>query len=409
MSLLKEILLKKKFFEAQEEIEAFLEEHDFESGSIIQSLDFTKEIFTEKDMVIDFAESHYLTGSNIEEDKKKYSIILFDEIAFIDSTMKQVPIREGIIANIGLLRPMSAENPVLFSDKSKNIKLNSDHPYIIEIARVVKGFHPNYGEVEITKKDLISFKNNFDNNVVGVDISIDFDHETREAAGWIKEVFLSEDGTVLLAGVRWTPKGALSLSNREFRYFSPEFNRNWIHPHTGKAHGPTLLGGGLVNRPFLKMDAIVSLKENSKKGVNEVSTISLSDHEKKITEMQMQINDFKLSEQTAKSTISGLKSENEKLTIKLSEMEARIEKEKKENEINKLFSEQKINKAQKDALLEGKDIMEVLSLSEKMNTAPKGIDGGKAAITLSDKELELCQKLNLTPEEFAKYGNGEVQ
>lgn len=401
MSLLKDLLLNKKIFEAKEEIDSFLDENNIEPGSLVHKIEFDKDIYSDNKQVNDFLDAHYLDGMSIDDVDKSFEVILYDKAAFIDETVKSIPLRDGVSVVIGILRPMTPDNPLLFSDKSKNIKLSSDHPYIIEVASVVSGFHAAYGKVEITKKDLISFKNNFDSGVVGVDLSIDFDHETREAAGWIKEVFLSDDGTVLMAGVRWTPKGALSLSDREFRYFSPEFNRDWVHPHTGKVHGPTLLGGALVNRPFLKMDAIVTMKD--KQGDTKVDTINLSDHNAKVSGLEKQISDFKLSEQTVKNTLLGVKAENEKLSEELKSLKTDAEKAKRDAEINLLFTEQKINKAQKDAMLDGKSMVEVLQLGEKMNTAPAGTDKTVETVQLSDAEIKLCKQLDMTPEEFVKY------
>jgi len=401
MSLLKDLLLNKKIFEAKEEIDEFLEANDVEPGSLVNKIQFDKELYADNKQVNDFLDAHYLNDMSIDDEDKVYSVVLFDETAFIDSTIRSIPLRDGVTVVIGILRPMTPDNPLLFSDKGKNIKLSADHPYIIEVASVVSGFHASYGKVEITKQDLISFKNNFDSGVVGVDLSIDFDHETREAAGWIKEVFLSDDGTVLMAGVRWTPKGALSLSDREFRYFSPEFNRNWVHPHTGKVHGPTLLGGALVNRPFLKMDAIVTMKD--KQGDTKVDTITLSDHNAKVSGLEKEISDFKLSEQTVKNTLLGVKAENEKLSEEINTLKTDADKAKRDAEINLLFTEQKINQAQKDAMLDGKSMVEILQLGEKMNVTPAGTDKTNETVTLSDAEAKLCKQLDMTPEEFIKY------
>ncbi len=405
MSLVKHFLLEKKLFEAQEEIDKFIEDSDIEEGSVAQRLEFDKSVFTEKEQVDDFLKAHFFSTHIDEDDSKKYVVELFDEIAFVESTMKSVEIREGIMIVVGILRPMSADNPALFTDTSGNtIKLSAELPYIIELATVVTGFHANFGKVELTKKDLKSFKDNFENRVTGVDTAIDFDHETREAAGWIKEVFLSFDEETLLGVIRWTPKGALALSDREFRYYSPEFSLNWIHPHTGAEHGPTLLGGALVNRPFLKMDAIVGLNEKTK-GVKEMSeTISLSDHNTKVSGFEKQISDMKLSENTLKIKFDNSEVENKKLSDELKGLKVTMIKAEKEAGHKMLFDDGKINKAQLDALNEGKDVVAVLGLAEKMNNKPAG-DGGDnpATLQLSDKELAMCKQLDLTPEEYVEH------
>ena len=401
MSLLKQLLMDKKFFEMEDEVDKLIEKNKVEPGSLGQRLEFSKDVFTDSDQVHDFLRVHIFENPSIKDVKGKYNVILIDEIGFIESTMQTIEVREGVDLVVGILKPMSADNPVLFSGNDGIIKLSSDVPYIIELANVVNGFHANFGEVSISSKDLISFKNNFDNQVVGVDLMIDFDHETREAAGWIKEVFLSDDGDTLLGLIKWTPKGVVSLTGKEFRYLSPEFTLNWVHPHTGVAHGPTLLGAGLVNRPFLKMDAIVELNKGKTKGVPQMETVTLADHNKKVITMQEQVNEITLSEATAIKSLKTIQEKNVSLSEENKTLKNAAEKKEKEDKHNLLFSEGKINKAQLDALNEGKDMLDVLALNEKLNTEPTG-DGGadNQSVKLSDAEKALCKKLGLTDKEF---------
>lgn len=394
--------MDKKFYEMDADVDKFIEKNDVEPGSLGQRFIFDKGVYDNTDQVNDFLRLHIFDDIPIEDKKGNFVVTLINEIGFIESTMQTVDIRDGVQLVVGVLKPMSPDNPVLFGLKdSDTIKLSADVPYVIELANTVEGFHVNFGEVSITKKDLISFKNNFDNNVVGVDISIDFDHETREAAGWVKEVFLSVDGETLLGVIKWTPKGAVSLTDREFRYLSPEFHPNWVHPHTGKAHGPTLLGAALVNRPFLKMDAIVGLNTGKNKGVPIMDTITLADHNKKVVDMQEQINTLVLSEGTAVKTAKTLQEKVVTLSEENKGLKDTAEKKEKDDKHNLLFSEGKINKAQLTALNEGKDMLEILSLTEKLNTEPKGKNGAdNSDIKLSDAEKALCKKMGLTDKEF---------
>lgn len=404
MSLFKKLLMDKKIFEAEEEVEKFLEEQGVEPGSIAQRLEFDKSVFTQKEQVDDFLQAHLFSSFNIEEDDKKYSALFFDQIALVESTMKPIKIRDGVIIVVGILRPMSDDNPILFNVKEKDtIKLSADIPYLIELAKVVDGFHHSYGKVQITKEHLKKFKENFDNKVYGVDVSIDFDHETREAAGWVKEVFLSDDEDTLLGLVKWTPKGALSLSEREFRYFSPEFSLNWTHPHNGINYGPVLMGGGLVNRPFLKMNPIVELKDKNRKGANEMESISLKDHEAVKGKLEKEISDLKLSENTFKNKAKDLEAQVKQLSDENKSLKDEKVKAEKESKHQKLFDEGKINKAQLDALNEGKEMYDVLSLSEKMNSTPQGTGGTTTTVQLSVEEKALCAKMGMSEEDFVKY------
>lgn len=406
MSLVRQLLIDKELFDAQEEVDKLLEENGITNEFVVQKLEFDKSVFNDTDQVNDFLQAHLFTSLQIEDEDKVYGATIFAPIALVPDTVKKVKIREGVVVVVGILRDMSADNPALFTDVTKDtIKFSADVPHVIMLARTVKGFHVNFGEVELTKEDLISFHENFSNNVVGVDITIDFDHEVREAAGWLKETFLSDDSEVLFGVVKWTPKGALSLSDREFRYYSPEFHRNWVHPHTQQSHGPTLLGGALVNRPFLKMDAIVGLKDKHKQGALEVDTIALSEHKAKVAGFENEIKDLKLSELTAKNKAADLEKQNTALSEEVKTLKAEKEKREKEAEHNRLFSENKINKAQLDALNEGKTMLEVLSLSEGMNTKPAGGEGGSGStgVQLSETEKAYCKKHGWTEEEFLKY------
>jgi len=395
--------MEKKILEANEEIDQFLESNEIEPGSLMQRIEFVKTLYERKEQVQDFLKAHYLDGMEITEDDKAYYASMFDEMGFIESTMKTVEIRDGISIVVGILREMTPDNPFYYNLQDESVKLSENLPSVIELAQVVTGFHARYGEVKLTKGDLKSFKDNFEKKSYGIDISIDFDHETREAAGWVKEVFLSEDGTKLYGVVKWTPKGALALNDREFRYFSPEFNLNFIHPHTGINHGPTLFGGGLVNRPFLKMDAIVGLKDKHLKGDPQMETISLSDHKAKVNEFEKQISDLRLSENTLKSETQSLKDDNTKLGDELKTLKAEIVKKEVQDKHQKLFDEGKINKAQLVALNEGKDLLDVLSLSEKMNTQAQGSGEGTQQVQLSEAEKQICKKMGLSEEDYIKY------
>lgn len=403
MNYLKSLILDQEIIKDKVELEAFFEKNKISDSVLIHKVILDKKTFTDEVQARDWLESHGFYDCKIEEYDKTFIFLNFDEFNFDTKTLAKIELREGVMLEVGELRPVSESPYHLSLGNEKNIKLSGTLPSVIEIAKVVDGVHPQFGKVEIDKKMLKGFIKNFDNKVAGIDISIDYDHETREAAGWLKSLFLSVDEKTLLGEIKWTPKGALALSDKEFRYFSPEYSLNFVHPHTGKSFGATLLGGALVNRPFLKMEAIVELKD---KTINEVimDTINLKDHEAKVAEKDKVIAELKLSENEAKKAIDGFKSENEELkkeNVTLKEEKAKAETEEKHN---KLFSEGKINKAQLTALNEGKELIEVLSLSEKLNTDAKGKDGeNKDLISLSEKEQAVCKSLGLTNEEFIKY------
>ena len=399
--------MDQKFFESIEALNTFFQEEEIDESSMIQTLIFDKEVFETQAEAIEWAMDHCFSADKVDETDDSFRIRQLEPSEFIADSFRTIELRRGIKAVIGRIRMNEMIDPFVFKvHKTDNIKLSSEFPSVIEIAKVVNGVHPAYGPVIITKEMLKQFHKNFNANVVGVDLSIDFDHETREAAGWIKSVFLNFEEDTLLAEVRWTPKGALSLSDREFRYYSPEFTLNYVHPHTGVEHGPTLLGGALVNRPFLKMDAIVGLKTT--KGDKPMETIALKEHEAKVAELKTEITSLKELSEKASKTVEGLKSENVKLSDELKALKEANEKAEKEAKHKRLFDEGKINAAQLKALNEGQDMMDVLSLGGKMNTKADGSSeaDNNDLVQLSEKEKEFCKKTGITEEDYLKFNKG---
>lgn len=407
MAFIRDFLQTKAFRKANIEVDEIMRENEIEDTYMVQGLIFDKVVYPDQESVLLWAEENHFKVELIEDNKKSFIITSLDASEFVKDTLKTLEISNGVLAIVGLLKVFAIQSMdrsfLSLGNEDQTIKFNDSLPHIIELAKVVKGYHANYGEVELTRKMLQSFAENFDSEVVGVDLMIDYDHNQAKAAGWIKSVFTSIDGDVLYGEVKWTPKGAQTLSDRDFRYFSPEFSLNYVHPHTGKQHGPTLLGGGLVNRPFLKMDAIVSFKENNNNKGIKVENISLSEHNVKVSGLEKTISDFKLSENTLKTVVEGQKTDITKLSEKIDSME----KEKKDADLKAanelLFSENKINKAQLDALNEGKTIVEVLSLSTVMNTEAQGKTGSESVVTLSENDKSAMKASGLNEEDYKKY------
>lgn len=401
--LIKDLLMDQKVFEAIADVGELMQANKIDYDSYIVSFKFEKKIFKDRAEVVEWLSKYGYAHSQISEEGDDYVITnyeagIFDEITFLD-------IRRGVSIVIGRFTPVMNHNPYVFSLKNgkEGIKFKEEIPSIIEVARVVEGYHASYGKVKITKEDLQSMKRNFDEGVVGIDISFDFEHNQAEAAAWLQKVFLSEDGNTLLGQVKWTPEGAVALTAKKFRYFSPEFTHNYVHPHTRKEHGPTLLGGGLVNRPFLKMDAIVEMSESDKNKGSKMSK-ELQD---KIDSLNGEIALKDKGLNAAATSIATLKEENSTLGKEVVALKEEVKtlkdaaaKKDLEAKNQKLFDEGKINAAQLKALNEGKDAFEVLSLSTEMNNTPNGKPPGKEVITLSEEENALCKMLDLTPEEY---------
>lgn len=121
--------------------------------------------------------------------------------------------------------------------------------------------HPVFGQINITPERVQRFAANVQMKVRGQDLDIDYDHkaDTRVAAGWVSDAQARPDG--LWIKVDWTPTARQKLEDKEYRYFSPEFVDEWVHPKTGVLFKDVLFGGALTNRPFLKDILPINLSE----------------------------------------------------------------------------------------------------------------------------------------------------
>jgi phage I-like protein len=404
--MIKSLLMDQKFFQAVADVDTLMQAQGIDENCYVQGMTFEKKAFKDKSEVVEWLAKYGYQHCEVIETDSEYVINLytpgtFDEIIVID-------IRRGVQVVIGKITPSLLPYSLSLKNDKDDIKFNDKLPSWIELAKVVEGTHRSYGKVKITEDDLAAMNRNFKDGVVGVDIMIDFDHAQAEAAGWLKETKLTEDGKTLLGLVKWTPKGSLSLSNKEFRYFSPEFNLNYVHPHTGKSHGPTLLGGGLVNRPFLKMDAIVEMSEHSNKG-KAMDVIKMSEHKAKVEELETKLAEKDSALEIGKDTIKKLQEKNTQLSDELKTIKEDSEKKDYEAKVDKLFSENKINAAQLKAMKEKRvstEALEVIAMSEGLNTKPAGNgndhSGNNGTIVLTEEEKAACKLFDLTEAEYIK-------
>lgn len=133
----------------------------------------------------------------------------------------------------------------------------------VQLIRCGTFFHEQYGKLEITPTILKAFVKNFTDKVRKIDLAIDYKHESEDvAAGWIKNIYFDDNSNALYAEIDWTSNGKRVLIEKEFRYVSAEFNLDYQDSESLRKYGPTLLGAGLTNRPFIKgMEPVVPLSE----------------------------------------------------------------------------------------------------------------------------------------------------
>ncbi|WP_165919186.1 phage protease [Sulfuritortus calidifontis] len=95
----------------------------------------------------------------------------------------------------------------------------------------------------------------------GIDLPIDYDHQTLEAdgksgpvpaAGWIKELQAREGA--LWGRVEWTPRAAGLIADKEYRYLSPVFR------HDKQGRVLSIEGAGLTHYPNLDLTPVAHQK-----------------------------------------------------------------------------------------------------------------------------------------------------
>jgi len=211
----------------------------------------------------------------------------------------------------------------------------------IQILRVGTFFHEGQA-IQVKKKDLKNMIKNHESNVRGIDLMLDFSHNSDgEAAAWFQTIYLSEDEKELWAKVDWTEGGANAVREKKYRYISADFNFAYKDNETLKEYGPTLLGAGLTNRPVVKKMNPTILSEDKK-------TTQYQEGEK--MEDELKKKNAELEEEN-----KNLKKKLEEKSKELSEDEtAKREAKLQEREDAVKLSEEKIESDKVEAIKKGK-------------------------------------------------------
>lgn len=259
-------------------------------------------------------------------------------------------------------------------------------PNEIQLFKVGTFKHPQVGQFKITPDFLKTMVTNFKDKVRGIDLSIDYQHNNEDVAGaWIKDLKV-KDNNSLWAEVDWTPRGKKAIEDKEFRYISPEFSQNYKSNEDDKSFGPTLLGAGLTNRPFLKgMDPIVELAENKE---NEMDPKEIEAMKAKIAQLEQEKKD---ADQKASSFELKL-SETQKAADQL---KADKEKADKNAKFDVMLKDGKVCEAQRESYIAG-DLNKFTELAMTVKLTEKGSRGnGDQVITAKDGKEAQAQILKL--------------
>lgn len=281
-----------------------------------------------------------------------------------------------------------------------------DKAPIVQILRTTKFTHPTYGAIEITPAMLKQFKENFDKKVRRQDIAIDYFHDNEGvAAGWIKELFFSDDENELWARVDWTKNALQKLNEKELRYFSPEFAFKWTDPETGVSYSNVLFGGGLTNRPQVKDMAPITLKEikgdkkmDEKVKELEAQIVKLQEDaalegkkmQDDVAGKAAKIAELEKAIEAMKAELERLKGENAGMLEEKNLLVAEKEKMLKETEFNTMLSEGKVCEAQREAFLKG-DFAEFAKNAKAVNLSDKGNNSVENENKITDAAAEVLK------------------
>ncbi len=239
-------------------------------------------------------------------------------------------------------------------------------PPDVQIMRVGTFYSDEHGKLAVTSEMLKNMVKNFNERVRGVDLAIDYKHDSDDvAAGWIKQLYLMNESTELWAKVDWTPKGSKVLTDKEFRYLSADFHLDFKHNETNKTHGPTLFGAGLTNRPFIKeMDPVIELSETKGSKKMDEKDKQIADLQAQIVALKKQIEDDGKEEgDNDKPEMADMKQQNADLKKKVADYEASAAEAgkakalaEKKSAFDKLFTEGKVVEAQREHYMAGDTI-----------------------------------------------------
>lgn len=131
-------------------------------------------------------------------------------------------------------------------------------PDTIHIIPIGQWDHPAYGLIIVTASDCREFLQNF-NASIRKGVPITAGHEGMlelPAVGWITELECRDTG--LWGKVDWNDEGKELLLGKAYKFFSPEFYRDYEDPQTHQMYRNVLVGGALTKAPYFKeLEAIV--------------------------------------------------------------------------------------------------------------------------------------------------------
>lgn len=290
---------------------------------------------------------------------------------------------------------------VLLGEEGKGFE---EVPQRVQLMRTCSFFHERYGKVDITRRMFDEMKANFESKVRGIELMIDYAHDSeREAAGWIKGLEVVDNielnESELWANVDWTPVGRRTLADKEFAYLSADFDPDYKdNENPTKKFGTVLLGAGLTNRPVIKkMNPAIQLSEYSQTDNKEKA---MTDEQKLMEAKLAQVN--KMMEDMGVASIEDLMKMIADMKSKNNEMMEEKQLSERKVRLSELFTKGKITKAQQDEAVKLKGevfdgFVKLAELNEGIKTTEVGDTGNKnpgaTEVDPEDKLIELSEAM----------------
>ena len=252
-----------------------------------------------------------------------------------------------------------------------------------ELITTAKQTDNRYGNFRYTKADLQEMADNFNNNIVGVDIAVDLNHDREGIAlAWIKPKSMSVKPSSKLDGHfslyaklhNFTPEGLKLVKTGAIKYFSIEIQHKFekFVNEVKKTFKNVIRGLALTNRPVIK-DMMPTFSEENiiikNKSIMNAFKIFLSQLKEQkfvsLTEKETLNKMFAELEEDEKAEIKDEKEEVDKKPGEEKKVEEKTDEEKKAEEDAKKAKEKED---------EDKDLSEVKEeLKETKATADRAL------------------------------------
>ena len=276
-------------------------------------------------------------------------------------------------------------------------------PNMIHLVPIGSWDHDIYGPIIIGAADIQQFVKNFDAKIrKGVFITAGHEGATElPAQGWITRVLARDTG--LWGVVEWNALGKETLTDKQYKFFSPEFYLEYADPETHEVYQNVLTGGALTKSPYFKeLEAVVFSDKNINTQFND-HHMNLKDLlKKKPSELTKEEKDF-IKKNKEKM------SDSEKETMK--EVFADADEEEEEADEKDEDKEEKKKAKEAKEKKEADDALEAANLAKGLNadgsTKIVADDKGMVHITAAEYKV-LSNKANEGASAFAELQKAKL-